>query len=862
MGLTNDFTARAAAHDAIFYQDPLVTALGDGPFGEVSERGGFDWLEGEIVPVLDMTDVPLAHRLLSGFYALEDGSCRWMGTESRVLLDVPPKARFLFIEGYAHAASVGKEGLRIQARYASTIIGSFTIMEAGGFSRFLPLRVERLPLPLCRRGIITLVSSTHFVPAELDPSSGDGRALSVILKRIGFSTTKETPPKTLASTPLLPAAGVMQPPVPYLHGTCLLCGERGLFPLENPNLVRDSLACPSCGALNRWRQLARGLLRYLRCRKFNATTIPELANELPNTDVVIYDTYSMYPLSRCMERAGAHYLTSEFYAHLAPGTVVRPNHSCQDLSRLTFADASVDVVLATDVFEHVRLHREAFAEIYRVLRPGGALVFTVPFVYEYEQNDIFVRVNDPLRPDADEDLHPPTYHGDPLHGSGARVFRIYGRELFSELQASGFDVFFERTSVAHLGVYNCEVFTCLKRGGAESVDGGGATLVRRLPLTPQDEGRWNERVTDTETLATDLASIERLEQRVAENGRLSAQQREHLGNMIAVKRQELGLIEGSLRAEELFGMEDGDGSGAPIDPARYPLGQWQLEWLNLELCSACNFRCVYCNLDHRRPVQNLSMELFEKALSEIAAGRFPSLKRLDLHNGGETLLHPEIRDALRLLARYRPRFPRQLHVSLLTNGSLLDRTLAVAMCEESGLDEVRFSMDGGTPELYERIRRNGSYRTVSTNIRGLAEEIARSASGLRIGIICLVEPQRSPTVDWMDPEFRSVLALADSVEIRHPHHWDGTMNRASQARPELKRRERMCKFLFGNLVLLASGEVTVCCADLRGKGTVGELAKSTLLQIWQGEARRNMLLRWRRGDFLGMRLCEPCEGYY
>ncbi len=50
-------------------------------------------------------------------------------------------------------------------------------------------------------------------------------------------------------------------------------------------------------------------------------------------------------------------------------------------SNLPFADSSFDTVLATEVLEHVPDVERTLAEIHRVLRPGGHLMATVPFVY-------------------------------------------------------------------------------------------------------------------------------------------------------------------------------------------------------------------------------------------------------------------------------------------------------------------------------------------------------------------------------------------------------------------------------------------------------------------------------------------------
>jgi SAM-dependent methyltransferase len=49
-----------------------------------------------------------------------------------------------------------------------------------------------------------------------------------------------------------------------------------------------------------------------------------------------------------------------------------------DLRALPLSDQSVDLVMATDVVEHVDDDQGAVSEIYRVLRPGGIVLFTVP----------------------------------------------------------------------------------------------------------------------------------------------------------------------------------------------------------------------------------------------------------------------------------------------------------------------------------------------------------------------------------------------------------------------------------------------------------------------------------------------------
>jgi SAM-dependent methyltransferase len=51
------------------------------------------------------------------------------------------------------------------------------------------------------------------------------------------------------------------------------------------------------------------------------------------------------------------------------------------VDHLPFADGRFDTVLATEVLEHVDDAERAVAEIYRVLRPGGHVLATVPYLY-------------------------------------------------------------------------------------------------------------------------------------------------------------------------------------------------------------------------------------------------------------------------------------------------------------------------------------------------------------------------------------------------------------------------------------------------------------------------------------------------
>jgi SAM-dependent methyltransferase len=111
----------------------------------------------------------------------------------------------------------------------------------------------------------------------------------------------------------------------------------------------------------------------VRCRanlrfEMLARHIRALFSDLSRLDVLELDYGS--PLRRILE--GARTYTRSFYRdHIAPGTVRADGAVCQDITRLTFRDASLDLIVSSDVLEHVPDLETAFRESARVLRPGG-----------------------------------------------------------------------------------------------------------------------------------------------------------------------------------------------------------------------------------------------------------------------------------------------------------------------------------------------------------------------------------------------------------------------------------------------------------------------------------------------------------
>ena len=106
----------------------------------------------------------------------------------------------------------------------------------------------------------------------------------------------------------------------------------------------------------------------------------------------------------------------------------------EDVTRLSMESASLDAVVSFDVLEHVPDYRAALSEFARVLRPGGRLVLTAPFIADLEETLVRARID---AAGEVEHLLEPEYHGDPVAG-GILCFYHFGWDLTDAARAAGF----------------------------------------------------------------------------------------------------------------------------------------------------------------------------------------------------------------------------------------------------------------------------------------------------------------------------------------------------------------------------------------------------------------------------------------
>lgn len=148
-------------------------------------------------------------------------------------------------------------------------------------------------------------------------------------------------------------------------GVCDICETVARFRSKS-DWFRDHLLCQNCGSVPRERALMRVVREFFP--DFSQRTIHESS-----------------PIERGVSarlaRECGDYGCSYYFPDVPLGQINnQTNDRWENLEQLTFLDDTFDLFVTQDVIEHVYNPEAAFQQIVRVLKPGGAHIFTVPLV--------------------------------------------------------------------------------------------------------------------------------------------------------------------------------------------------------------------------------------------------------------------------------------------------------------------------------------------------------------------------------------------------------------------------------------------------------------------------------------------------
>ena len=310
---------------------------------------------------------------------------------------------------------------------------------------------------------------------------------------------------------------------------------------------------------------------------------------------------------------------------------------------------------------------------------------------------------------------------------------------------------------------------------------------------------------------------------------------------------------------------------AHIGEERAAVAEAEPVCLYLETTNRCNLLCTICprTFEALEPPGDMSWALFTSIVDQ-----FPKIARVVLHGVGE----PMMVRALPRMIRYLK--DRGTYVLFNTNGTLLSEKKGRELID-SGLDELRVSLDAAEPHAFKLVRGRDMFHRIVRNIRAfrglqrsLGAETPRVSlwlTGLKetVGQLCdfvrlahdidvpevylqrlvyfpegqgLARPQSALFAGGDDEEGRLIgeaEELARGLGIAF--NASGATDPATSLEPdETAQPWSLCRRPWTLMYVTAQGRAIPCCIapfSMRGYDsfTLGDATQETLREIWNGE---------------------------
>ncbi len=278
-------------------------------------------------------------------------------------------------------------------------------------------------------------------------------------------------------------------------------------------------------------------------------------------------------------------------------------------------------------------------------------------------------------------------------------------------------------------------------------------------------------------------------------------------------------------------------------PLRVPL-------FAVELTSRCNLRCRMCpHPALKRQKADMDWNLYTHIIDALAEY---GASDLELQRFGESLLYPRLGEAIRY-AKARGVGP----LRIITNGMLLTPKKTDELLD-SGLDQMRFSLDTLDKAEYEEIRQGGRLDQTVGNLDHFLKERARR--GLRkpeIWINCVVINEQMDQIRRLWDRYGNQV---DCINMRPViQYGEGQDLRRFTGLP--RGQTRPCMDLWRRMNFLQDGRVTLCCGDVEGELAVGDIRETSVRDLWHRAVRTRELRRLHHArKFASLPVCQRCDG--
>ena len=272
-----------------------------------------------------------------------------------------------------------------------------------------------------------------------------------------------------------------------------------------------------------------------------------------------------------------------------------------------------------------------------------------------------------------------------------------------------------------------------------------------------------------------------------------------------------------------------------------------------EITNICPIYCVMCphgnNLLNNKGL--IDEKTFKKVVDEICLWEPKPI--LAIYNLGEPLVHPLCFEFIRYAKS------KKLITVAATSGFLLDKEKAIELAE-SGLDEIRFSFEGESPEFYEKIRRGSNYNRVLENIQYFLNILAKRNIKMVTDIL-VIKYSKEESLE-ISSEFKNLFNSIYDVNFYsyYPANWRNTIKKDFLDFQEKHAPiKEVCKKFIDVTAVRFDGSIVYCDLDYNAEFSDYHIDNTSLMEFLYSTGRKEIINKMKEGRWTEIPLCKECS---
>jgi len=273
----------------------------------------------------------------------------------------------------------------------------------------------------------------------------------------------------------------------------------------------------------------------------------------------------------------------------------------------------------------------------------------------------------------------------------------------------------------------------------------------------------------------------------------------------------------------------------------------------IEINNNCNIDCLMCKTSLSvRKKGIMKEEVLEVALKRLKEMGYESF---GLHTIGDPLANPRLEAFFKVFRKH------EVTVGLTSNGLLLHRHIKTMIDYMDICSMIRFSIDGASKEVYEKIRAGGIWERLIENLELAKKHLV--PRGYKIQIVNVVSQDNYHEIGRHFEFFRKYLL--------NPYA-DFSLGVINSLSPDNRYFDQVKIFrehiyshapcgMVANLkpYVFVDGRVSLCCRDYEGSLVIGDIHKQTLPEIFSNNPKLEKLRNAHAsGDLKDYPLCSTC----